>query len=144
MKSHASLTSGPSVSEQLGLKSKRSKYRNQKTLVDGVTFDSKAEAKRWGELKILERAGEIKFLLRQVTYDLLVNGARICKFRADFVYWDVEKRRTTVEDVKGFRTPAFVLKKKLMAAIHGIEVVEIGAKKRGKRKRNHGRIARGN
>jgi hypothetical protein len=136
--SRATLTRGRSVAEQLGLKRKRSKYGNVKTVVDGITFDSKAEAKRWGELRTLERAGQIKFLLRQITYKLLVNGSLICKYRADFVFYDVVTRRTIVEDVKGVRTADFVIKSKLMAAIHGITVVEIGVKRK-KRKGKDGK-----
>lgn len=104
---------------------KVSKYRNQKVVVDGLTFDSKKEAKRYGELKMMVRAGLITRLQLQVVYRLQVNGFLICKYIADFVYHDVEKNVTQVEDVKGFRTEIYKLKKKLMQALHGIEIKEI-------------------
>lgn len=101
------------------------KYRNIKTVVDGITFDSKKEANRYGELKMMQRAKLIKDLKCQVVYRLHVNGFLICKYIADFVYHDVEKNVTITEDVKGFRTEIFKLKKKMMQALHGIEIKEI-------------------
>lgn len=111
---------------------RRSKYGAQKTTVDGIEFDSKAEAKRYGELRLLERAGKIKNLERQVRYDLEVNGVKIGFYKADFRYWDQASSQHVVEDVKGMRTPVFAMKAKLMKALHGIEVVEISKRGRGK------------
>ena len=62
---------------------KRSKYGNRKTEIDGLTFDSAKEAKRWGELKLLERAGRIRKLRRQVSYDLLVNGRKVGRWTGE-------------------------------------------------------------
>lgn len=104
----------------------RSKYGAKKTTVDGIEFDSKAEARRYGELKLLERAGKIKNLERQVRYDLEVNGEKIGFYKADFRYWDQAASQQVVEDVKGMRTPVFVIKAKLMKALHRVEIVEIG------------------
>ena len=98
------------------------KYRNQKTAVNGITFDSKKEAARYGELKILERAGKIKELKLQVKYDLAVNGLKICSYKSDFTYF--EEGQQITEDVKGMKTRVYEIKKKLMKAIHGIEIRE--------------------
>lgn len=106
--------------------SRRSKFGAQKTTVDGIEFDSKAEARRYGELRLLERAGKIKNLERQVRYDLEVNGERIGFYKADFRYWDCARNEQIVEDVKGVRTPVFVIKAKLMKALHRVTIVEIG------------------
>lgn len=100
------------------------KYRNKKTSVDGIRFDSKREANRYMELKLLERAGIIKGLKRQVTYILIDKSryGRAIKYVADFVYYEDDK--LVVEDVKGVRTPVYKLKKRLMAEVYGIEVKE--------------------
>jgi hypothetical protein len=102
---------------------KPSKYRNRKTVVDGVTFDSAAEAKRYGELRLLERAGQITGLELQPSFPLIVNNLKVCTYRADFTYQDAAKNRV-VEDCKGFLTPTYRLKKKLMLAVHGVEIFE--------------------
>ena len=106
------------------------KYHNIKTEIDGITFASKAEARRYQELKLMERAGVIGELELQPSFALVVNGTKICRYVADFKYLDKEKSTNAedcrvVEDVKGVKTPAYRLKKKLMKAIHGIEVQEI-------------------
>lgn len=94
---------------------KRSKYRNIPTVVDGVRFASKAEAKRDGELQLLERAGEIKFLCRQPSFRLMVNGQKICTYVGDWSYCENGKR--VVEDRKGVKTPAFKIKWRLCQAL---------------------------
>lgn len=100
------------------------KYHNSKTVIDGIRFDSKKEAKRYLELKILEKAGVIKDLKRQVPYILIDKSryGRAIKYVADFVYYEGDK--LVVEDVKGVRTPVYKLKKRLMAERFGIEVKE--------------------
>ena len=96
-----------------------SKYQSKKTIVDGITFDSKAEARRYCELKMLEKAGEIADLQMQFSFQLQPpfrkNGKtiRAINYIADFVYTDTRKRRIVVEDVKGFKTKEYLLKKKL-------------------------------
>ena len=100
------------------------KYHNSKTVIDGIRFDSKKEAKRYFELKMLEKSGVIKDLRRQVPY-VLINKSRYgraIKYVADFVYY--EDNKLVVEDVKGVRTPVYKLKKRLMAEVYGIEVKE--------------------
>lgn len=94
----------------------RNKYRNVKTVVDGITFDSKKEAKRYGELKLLEKAGEITDLELQPEYPLNVNGKTVAKYRGDFRYFDRRNGVVVHEDVKGVQTPVFRLKKKILAA----------------------------
>lgn len=103
----------------------RSKYNAVRTEVDGIKFASKKEANHYEMLKILERAGKITRLTLQPSFPLEVNGQLICRYVADFQYWDVERNEWTHEDVKGWKTPAYKLKKKLMKAIHGIEIKEI-------------------
>lgn len=99
-----------------------SKYGNIRVEADGQKFDSKAERGRWMDLRLLETAGEIKDLTRQITYPLEVNGVHICDYKADFVY--IEKDELVVEDTKGYRTREFMLKAKLMLACHGITILE--------------------
>ena len=103
----------------------RAKYGNKKVEIDGKKFDSKAEGARYVELKRLQEGGVISGLKTQEEFALPVNGALICKYRADFCYVDSDGIRV-VEDVKGGPvTPVYTLKKKLMKAIHGIEIQEV-------------------
>ena len=104
---------------------KRNKYGAKKTTVDGITFDSKWEAQRWGELKAMERGGLVRDLERQVKYDIVVNDEKICRYIADFRYKIVDDNGGTkevVEDAKGFETADFKIKKKLMRAVHQIDL----------------------
>lgn len=103
-------------------KSKRSKYGAQKTLLDGILFDSKAEANFYAALKQREKAGEVTDIERQRQYDLMVNGVLVARYRADFVFFDRILRARRVVDVKGVATRDFRLKAKLMKACFGIEV----------------------
>ncbi len=100
-----------------------SKWRNIRTKVDGITFASQREANRFAELKIELLAGEISELKLQKTFSLDVNGIHICDYVADFVY----KRNglQITEDAKGKRTDVYKIKRALMHAIHGIEIVEV-------------------
>jgi hypothetical protein len=104
---------------------KQRKYRNVRTVVDGIAFDSKAEAKRYAELRLMLDAGTIYGLRLQPRYPLTVNGVKVGTYVADFAYVDAAGD-DVVEDVKGVRTPVFKLKAKLMKAVHGITVEEIG------------------
>lgn len=100
---------------------KENKYHNKKIIVDGIKFDSKLEAKRYCQLKILERAKEIKELKRQVEYVLIPeyvkNGKEIkpIKYIADFTYFDCKNDKFIIEDVKSeaTRTDVYKLKKKI-------------------------------
>lgn len=122
------------------------KYNNKKVMVDGIKFDSKKEALRFKELKMLERAGIIQDLQRQVKYVLIpaqyepsgeiyTKGKekgkpkkgklieRECAYYADFVY--TENSKTVVEDTKGVKTPEYIIKRKLMLYIHNIKIKEM-------------------
>lgn len=107
------------------------KYRSKKTVVDGLTFDSRKEALRYKDLKALEERGEITDLKRQVRYRLIETQRdpagkvieRPCDYVADFVYQ--ENGGTVVEDVKGVRLPEYIIKRKLMLSVYGIRIKEI-------------------
>lgn len=119
------------------LKVRGHKYGAVKTVVDGITFDSKREANRYCELKLLEKAGEIRNLKLQPSFLLLVetpvrNDVLIGKYRGDFEYeecggvsWDEPPHQRVVEDVKGFKTPLYKWKKKHVEAQYGIIVREV-------------------
>ena len=102
-----------------------SKYGNRKLSgPDGQKFDSVKEYHRWGCLRLLERAGTIKDLKRQVKYELIPKqvGERACNYIADFTY--MQDGKLVVEDVKGMKTDAYKIKKKLMLWVHGIRIKE--------------------
>ena len=101
------------------------KYFAKKTVAMGLKFDSRWEAERWGQLKAMERAGVVTQLERQVKYELTINDVKICDYVADFRYLLEEENglsKLVVEDAKGILTPEFKLKKKMMKAIHGIDI----------------------
>lgn len=102
-----------------------SKYRNVKTEVDGIVFDSKKEAARYGELKLLAKVGRIINLELQPKFHIVINGQKICSYIADFAYHNTETAEPVVEDVKGMKTSVYKLKKKLIKALYGIEVQEV-------------------
>lgn len=101
------------------------KYRNIKTVIDGITFASKAEAWRYLELMALKKAMVISDLVLQPKWAMKVNGVKICSYVADFAYREKGNFWLIVEDVKGIKTPVYRLKKKLMKAIHGIDIKEV-------------------
>lgn len=106
----------------LGIEAPAPKYRAKRTTVDGITFASKKEAKRYGQLRELEQAGRIVGLVLQPRFPLKVNGLLVTTYVADFEYSEGGVR--VVEDVKGFRTRDYILKRKMMLAVYGIEVRE--------------------
>ena len=93
----------------------KSKYNNRKTMIDGITFDSNKEARRYTVLRSLQQDGYIEDLKLQVPFELIPkqDGERAVKYIADFVYYDIEKQMHIVEDVKGFKTDVYKLKRKL-------------------------------
>lgn len=106
------------------------KYGAIPTEVDGIRFASRAEARRYGVLRLLEAAGEIADLELQPSFELVVNGVKVATYRADFRYRDVATGETVVEDVKGGRatvTPVYRLKRRLVLALYGIEIKEVSA-----------------
>lgn len=127
----------------------KNKLGNRKTVVDGISFDSKREAKRYRELKLLLRAGVIsdlelqkRYVLIPAQYEEMPTGEaykigekkglpkvkrvcveQSCFYVADFVY--KQNGKTVVEDTKGFQTKDYIIKRKLMLHVHGIKVVEV-------------------
>ena len=108
------------------------KYGNRKIVTEDGRFDSLREARRWQELKLLERAGEIGALRRQVSYELIPAQydrrtgeliERSVRYVADFVY--ETDGFTVVEDTKGMRTKDYIIKRKLMLQVHGIRILEV-------------------
>ena len=121
---------------QLKYSVRRLKHGNKKTIVDGITFDSQREAKRYGELKLLQKAGEISNLQLQMPYKLVdsvkLDGRKKPSIRyiADFVYWIYaeDDYYTIIEDAKSphlRKNPVYRLKKHLLKAIHGMEIKEV-------------------
>lgn len=122
-----------------------SKFGNRKVKTPDGEFDSKREYQRWQELKLLERAGAIHDLMRQVSFELIPaqyerfekyskkTGKRMkdgircleqsCVYIADFVYW--ENDTMVVEDAKGHRTEGYIIKRKLMLKVHGVRIREV-------------------
>ena len=101
------------------------KYFAKKTVAMGLKFDSRWAAERWGQLKAMERAGVVTQLERQIKYELSINDVKICDYVADFRYLLEEENglsKLVIEDAKGILTPEFKLKKKMMKAIHGIDI----------------------
>ena len=111
---------------------RNSKYGNRKTIVYGIAFDSRREARRYVELSLLQRAGEIRDLKLQEKFELIPavkdeRGKvveRAAYYIADFVYID-KNGQQVVEDAKGARTREYILKRKLMRWRHGISIVEV-------------------
>lgn len=100
-----------------------SKYNATRTQCDGYKFASKREASRYMELKLMERAGIISDLRLQVPFDITINGFHVCTYIADATY--VEKGKPVVEDTKGMLTPVYKLKRRLMRAVHNVEILEV-------------------
>lgn len=106
------------------------KYRNEKTSLDGIRFDSKKEAKTYLKLKNMQEEGKISELRLQVPFLLVpsqkggLRTERPVKYIADFVYKD-EDGNEIVVDSKGMRTPDYIIKRKLMKYLKGIEIVEV-------------------
>ena len=125
------------------LRRKGNKYHNNKIKFGDEVFDSQKEARRYSELKIMQDAGLIKDLQKQVKFILIptqreediigkrggVKKGKViekeCSYIADFVYYDNELQQQIVEDTKGFRTTEYIIKRKLMLYIHGIRIKEI-------------------
>jgi ribosomal protein S8 len=105
-----------------------SKYHAQKTTLDGITFDSLMESRRYACLKLLLAAGAIDALEVHPRYPLVVNDTNIGSYIADFRYR--ENGKVVVEDTKSDTTrklPVYRLKRKLMKALHGIDILETSA-----------------
>ena len=116
------------------------KYHNQKvTTGDGIVHDSRREAERWSQLKLLERVGKIVNLQRQVKFVLIPAQydvpkgkqkrgkllERECSYIADFQYQDKETGELVIEDTKGVRTKDYVIKRKLLLKEYGLKIKEV-------------------
>lgn len=113
---------------------KTNKYHNVPTVVDGIKFASKREAARYGDLKLLQRAGEIRDLELQPVFPLVIDGRAIkirsdkrpngtrTKYTADFRYVDTRTDRTIVEDVKGIDTQVSRLRRAVVECIYSIQI----------------------
>lgn len=106
------------------------KYGNRKVIRDGIEFDSVKECQRYCELKLLQRAGVISDLRMQESFELIptqrIDGKvveRAVNYVADFVYQ--QNGLKVVEDTKGFKTKDYILKRKLMLWVHGIQIREV-------------------
>lgn len=103
-------------------KAKGNKYRARKTIVDGITFDSALEARYYGNLKLMERAGQVYGVELQKPYPITINGVVCGTYRADFTFWDQHEKRQRCVDTKGMDTPVSKLKRKLVEAQYGIKI----------------------
>ena len=101
-----------------------SKYHAQPTVVDGIRFASKAEARQYRELRLREMAGEIGSLSLQPAFYLHVRDIRIGQYVSDFQYYDHRAATWVVHDVKGIKTPMYRWKKKHLFAEYGIVILE--------------------
>lgn len=114
-----------------GGKRNNSKYGAEKTEIDGIKFDSKKEARRYRQLSLLQSAGIIQDLRRQVRFELVpaqYEGDKCVErsvvYVADFVYTETGTGAQIVEDVKGKKTDVYIIKRKLMRYVHGIKIKE--------------------
>jgi hypothetical protein len=126
------LTNGLETYLDAAAKAPKRKFRNVPTEVDGETFASRKEAKRYGELKLLEKAGYIRDLQLHPKFPLKVNGLLVCTYIADFAYQRRDLKpghpANVVEDVKSAITrkhPVYRIKNKLFAACYGLEITEV-------------------
>lgn len=107
------------------------KYKNKKVIIDGIKFDSQKEGNRYEELKLLQRANEIKELELQKKFELQpsfkINGKTIIaiKYICDFYYYDNKLHKYIVEDTKGFKTKEYMIKRKIFAYKYGFEISEV-------------------
>ena len=114
----------------------KKKYGNKKIRLDGIVFDSRKEANRYAELKLLQKCGKIDGLELQKEFVLIPaqyigeGKRRTCveravKYKADFYYRDAATGQFVCEDTKGFKTKDYILKRKMMLYFHGIRIIEI-------------------
>lgn len=104
-----------------------SKYKNVTVEIDGHKFDSAKESRRYGALKLMERANMISDLKLQEKFQFVINGVKVCSYVADFTYLD-KGGQLVVEDVKSEVTrglPVYRIKNKLMVACHSIVIKEV-------------------
>lgn len=103
-------------------KAAKSKYKAQKVVIDGILFHSKKEGRRYVELRMLLKAGEITDLKMQVPYELNSGGTHSLKYISDFEY--ERNGEHVTEDCKGYKTAIYKKKRRLMKSVWGIEILE--------------------
>lgn len=113
----------PKELQELLKKQKTNKYSAKKCVVNGITFASQKEGKRYTDLLLLQRAGEISQLKLQQRIKIFINDEYVCTYIADFTYYD-RQGKFVVEDAKGLRLPIYILKKRLLLITQGIEILE--------------------
>ena len=105
----------------------RNKWKAVRTVVDGKLFPSKGEARRYGELKMLQAGGKIRNLEVHPAYPIIINGVQVCIVELDFRYWCNERNCEVVEDYKGGNPMSngalSRLKRRLVEAAYSIKVV---------------------
>lgn len=115
------------IHEEIEQKEKKeNKYKNKYVVWNDILFQSIKELNRYKDLLLLEKSNKIRELRRQVTFQLEVEGGKICKYICDHQYVDCQTGETIVEDVKSKATAklsTFIIKKKMMKAILGIDVL---------------------
>ena len=109
----------------LGPKPKKVKFSNIRSQHDGEKFDSKLEARRFQQLQLMEKAGEIRDLRTQVSFPLMAGDAMVGAYVADAVYFDVRKNRKVVEDCKGCKTPLYRWKARHFKIQYGFAITEV-------------------
>lgn len=124
-----------SFAEYKRITRKRGKFGNIVVDTPDGRFDSKAEYERFCQLRLLAASGQIRDLRRQVPFELSV-----CKYIADFVYFDNVRGVEVVEDVKGVRTNIYKLKRKMMQNELGITILETGPKRMKRTRRKVRRV----
>ncbi len=102
-----------------------SKYKNVITTIDNIKFHSKKEARRYEELRMMRKAKLISDLELQPNFKIILNNQFICNYKADFAYHDHAIGQVIYEDVKGFKTQVYKLKKKLTEAQYNITIHEL-------------------
>jgi hypothetical protein len=115
-------TNAPAKKETSGEQPKKNKYGNKIVVYDNIKFRSIKERERYKILKLAEHAGEITQLRLQQTHKFVVNGVHICNYISDFEY--SRDGVKIYEDAKGCRTRIYEIKKALMRACFGIEILE--------------------
>lgn len=102
----------------------KSKYKNKRTFYNGRWYDSEKEARRAGELDLMLKAGVVKKWTPQVKFDFIHDDKKICAYVLDFLV-EYKDGTTEYEDVKGFKTSVYKLKKKMMKTFYDIDIKEI-------------------
>lgn len=106
---------------------RKHKYASKACVIDGIRFASETEGRRYNDLVMLSRAGQIKDLKVHPAFRVEMNGKWLFTYNADFQYHDMKLGHDIVEDVKRYagRTPIYALKKKIVEALYGFPIIEV-------------------